>query len=131
MGVDQDVSTLRVSFDGARIFVQFTDMDGNVRLQTIANPARANKDAQPRLPGDPGVTAEMLDNCQAHASNLLTLEVLVQNRRKDKKPVLVFGGQSHVVSFGKSTQDVLKGKTIIDGVTTFQLERYVPRCTVR
>ncbi|TFK94082.1 hypothetical protein K466DRAFT_22946 [Polyporus arcularius HHB13444] len=91
-------------------------------LQLLANPTRANKDAHPRLPGDPGVTLDDLDNCNAHASNLLTLQVLVQNRRKDKKTGLVIGSQSRVVSFGKSTEDVLKGKTTVDGVTTFRLD---------
>ncbi len=76
------------------------------------------------------MTLENLDNCNAHASNLLTLQVLVQNRRKDKKTVLVIGSQSRVVSFGKSTEDVLKGKTIVDGVTTFRLDGYVAECIV-
>ncbi len=58
----------------------------------------------------------------AAKQNLTTLHVLVQNRRKDSVPVLLFGGRAQVVTKPSGTKDALRGRmmgTDSDDVTTF------------
>ena len=45
-----------------------------------------------------------------HAINLLTFEVLVQNRRRDKEPVLIFGSRSLVISHARTAHQVMAGR---------------------
>ncbi|KAI0714253.1 hypothetical protein C8T65DRAFT_806224 [Cerioporus squamosus] len=97
----------------------------NCELQLLANPKRFTKDSQAKLPGDPGITREDLAKYKAHSSNLLTLQVLVQNRRKDGEKALVFGAQSRVVSYGNTMDQLMRGKTsvLVESVTEFKIEQ--------
>ncbi len=97
------------------------------RLQLLANPKRFTKDSKAKLPGDPGITREDLAKYKAHASNLLTLQVLVQNRRKDGEKALVFGAQSRVISYGNTMDELMRGKTsvLVESVTDFKIEQWV------
>ncbi|TFK94081.1 hypothetical protein K466DRAFT_510485 [Polyporus arcularius HHB13444] len=97
----------------------------NCELQLLANPKRFTKDSKAKLPGDPGITREDLAKYKAHASNLLTLQVLVQNRRKDGEKALVFGAQSRVISYGNTMDELMRGKTsvLVESVTDFKIEQ--------
>ncbi|PIL35613.1 hypothetical protein GSI_02341 [Ganoderma sinense ZZ0214-1] len=55
----------------------------------------------------------------AAKQNLTTLHVLVQNRRKDNVPVLLFGGLAQVVTKASGTKDALRGRMPDDDITTF------------
>lgn len=77
--------------------------------------------------GDPRYTARMermLNEprklAPAAKQNLTTLHVLVQNRRKDNVPVLLFGGCAQVVTKASGTKDALRGRMgAEDDITTF------------
>ena len=44
------------------------------------------------------------------SENLLALAILVQNRRKDRQPILVSGAGAAVLPFDIAVDDILKGK---------------------
>ncbi|KAI1797211.1 hypothetical protein LXA43DRAFT_983264 [Ganoderma leucocontextum] len=46
---------------------------------------------------------------KAHTSNLLTLQLLVQNRRKDGLPAIIFGALSQVITLAKPMEAVYRG----------------------
>ncbi|KAI0749331.1 hypothetical protein C8Q80DRAFT_1269228 [Daedaleopsis nitida] len=56
--------------------------------------------------------------------NLLTLSVLVQNRRKDKMKILMFPARTQLVSFENTSSDVLKGRSEMDKLSTFQVNEH-------
>ena len=62
---------------------------------------------------------------RVYEANLLTLDVLVQNRRKEKEPILVFGSRMQVVSYGSKTGAMARGATLNDNGTTFVHDRCV------
>ncbi len=69
-----------------------------------------------------------LETMRAHracARSILTLRVLVQNRRKDKTPILVFASQSQVLSLPSSTAAVQRGagQHEYNGIATFNLDK--------
>ncbi|TFK94086.1 hypothetical protein K466DRAFT_658079 [Polyporus arcularius HHB13444] len=92
-------------------------------LQTLANPLRPIKDPLEynrrdiRMLEDPNLGVKY----KARTRNLLTLQVLVQNRRKDGKPVVVFGARTRVLTSETPTvtQNVLNGRTEADRITIF------------
>lgn len=55
----------------------------------------------------------------AAKQNLTTLHLLLQNRRKDNVPVLVFGGLTQVVTKPSGTKDALRGRRADDDVMMF------------
>ena len=59
---------------------------------------------------------------EAFTRNVLTLSVLVQNRRTDKKKVLVFASRAQLVSYGDTSDAFLKGRTEVDNLSTFTHE---------
>ncbi len=62
---------------------------------------------------------EIIRANNACGRTLLTLRVLVQNRRKDKTPILVFGARAQLVSMASSTTAVLKGAPQCDNTLKF------------
>ncbi|KAI0649149.1 hypothetical protein C8Q79DRAFT_1102149 [Trametes meyenii] len=52
--------------------------------------------------------------------SLITVSVLVQNRRKDSTPILIFGARTQITSHGEAAKDVIEGRTEKDTVSTFQ-----------
>ena len=63
---------------------------------------------------------------KAFTRNLLTLSVLVQNRRKDKTKVLVFGARTQLVTFGHMSDDIIRGRAEVDKLSTFEYRGYAP-----
>ncbi len=53
---------------------------------------------------------EVAGQHRIYTSCLLTLNILVQNRRKDKAPAMVFGALAHILSFAHSFEDCMKGE---------------------
>ena len=81
------------------------------RLNPPVYPLRPQRDGAEtrrrlqRAEADPATSLKY----RAHANSLLTLQVLVQNRRKDGKPVMIFGAQSQVIVCADGIDCVLKG----------------------
>ena len=70
----------------------------------------------------PGTDIVLLgEKHKAFTRNLLTLSVLVQNRRKDKMKILVFPARTQLVSFGNTSSDVMKGRSEVDKLSTFKV----------
>ena len=70
-----------------------------------------------------GVAAEKISFARSRkiwARSLLTLSVLVQNRRKDKKRILTFAAQAQIVSYNNTVEDVMRGRGEGDNMFTFQ-----------
>ncbi|EIW61127.1 uncharacterized protein TRAVEDRAFT_46351 [Trametes versicolor FP-101664 SS1] len=63
---------------------------------------------------------------KACARSLLTLRVLVQNRRKDKTPILVFASRAQVLCLAPSTDAVQNGTAECDNLVAFSQDD-VPR----
>lgn len=60
--------------------------------------------------------------------SLLTLRILVQNRRKEKTPILVFGSRAQVLSKASSTDAVQRGRTVGENMVIFTQDgRVLPR----
>ncbi|RDX57343.1 hypothetical protein OH76DRAFT_1476752 [Lentinus brumalis] len=57
---------------------------------------------------------------RVYAHCILTLKVLVQNRRKDRQNILVLAGNSHVVSTVESFSEIMKGHLEADPIHTFE-----------
>lgn len=62
---------------------------------------------------------EIIRANKTYGRALLTLRVLVQNRRKEKTPILVFGSHAQVLSKVSSTDAVQRGRTPCDNVILF------------
>ncbi|KAI0714258.1 hypothetical protein C8T65DRAFT_828789 [Cerioporus squamosus] len=92
-------------------------------LQTLASPLRPIKNPlehmrrERRMLQDPSLVVKH----KAYIPNLLTLQVLVQNRRKDGKPVAMFGARTRVLTSEAPmvTHNVLNGRTQADRITVF------------
>ncbi|KAL1937054.1 hypothetical protein VTO73DRAFT_15146, partial [Trametes versicolor] len=56
---------------------------------------------------------------RAYSCSLLSLRILVQNRRKDDAPILVFSSRAQMVVKASSTEAVQRGKTDCDNAVTF------------
>ncbi|RDX57333.1 hypothetical protein OH76DRAFT_31352 [Lentinus brumalis] len=54
--------------------------------------------------------------------NLLTLAVVVQNRRKDKKPIVVFAGRTRVVTKPGADHAVTQAKSDLEDITSYEEE---------
>lgn len=68
---------------------------------------------------------ETMRTHKAYAQSLLSLRILVQNRRKDRIPILVFASRAQVLSLASSTVAVQRGisKGERDNVATFTLDK--------
>ena len=73
------------------------------------------------LKGDPAEAKKY----GSYTRSLLSLRVLVQNRRKDKAKALIFGAQAQAISHAETVEIVMKGKREGDRIFTFQSARYV------
>lgn len=62
---------------------------------------------------------------KAAARSLLGLNVLVQNRRKDKEPVLLFASRAQAVSHPSLTTAVLRGTAQRDNLVKFTKDKWV------
>ncbi|TFK94049.1 hypothetical protein K466DRAFT_477419 [Polyporus arcularius HHB13444] len=60
------------------------------------------------------------EKSKAFTRNLLTLSILVQNRRKDDMKVLVFGSRIQLVSLASTKDAFVKGRPEVDKFHTFQ-----------
>ncbi|EIW57518.1 uncharacterized protein TRAVEDRAFT_48557 [Trametes versicolor FP-101664 SS1] len=69
---------------------------------------------------------EIVHTYKTAERSLLDLRVLVQNRRKDKTPILVFGSRAQVLSEPSSTSAVLRGAAEGDNNVKFMQDK-VPR----
>ena len=68
----------------------------------------------------PGTDIVLLgEKHKAFTRNILTLSVLVQNRRKDNSKVLVFGARVQLVSFPSTTEAFRVGRSEMDRFHTF------------
>ncbi|KAI0368593.1 hypothetical protein BV20DRAFT_968945, partial [Pilatotrama ljubarskyi] len=66
---------------------------------------------------------EDLKNVKKHKAflaNLLGVAVLVQNRRKDGRPMTVYGARTQVVCLSHKVEQVMQGKTEADKIATFE-----------
>lgn len=61
----------------------------------------------------------------SYTRSLLSLRVLVQNRRKDKQKVLILGAQTQAISYEDVVELVMKGKREGDRIFDFTSARYV------
>lgn len=68
---------------------------------------------------------EIIRTNRAYGRSLLTLRVLVQNRRKETTPILVFGARAEVLSKVSSTDAVQRGATECDNTVVFAEEGQV------
>lgn len=62
---------------------------------------------------------QIMRDHRATARSLLSLRVLVQNRRKDKTPILVFGSRAQVLSLPSSTSAMRQGRTELNNIVMF------------
>ncbi len=62
------------------------------------------------------------DQSKAFMRNLLTLSILVQNRRKDKTKVLVFGSQTQLVTLATTVDVLRRGRSTsnMEGIHMFE-----------
>ena len=65
---------------------------------------------------------------KAFTRNLLSLSVLVQNRRKDKTKILVYAARTQLVSYANTREDLRKGRAEKDKFSTFSAQGCVRRC---
>lgn len=73
---------------------------------------------------------EIIRDNRAYGRTLLTLRILVQNRRKEKTPILVFGARAQVLIKVSSTDAVQRGRTEADNMVVFIKDgRVLPRMT--
>ncbi|PIL35663.1 hypothetical protein GSI_02393 [Ganoderma sinense ZZ0214-1] len=75
-------------------------------LSTLAYPMCPQNDGDIQLylsdaEADPATSLQY----KAHASSLLTLQVLVQNRRKDGRPTIIFGAQSELITSAEAIDE--------------------------
>ena len=62
---------------------------------------------------------------RASARSLLCLRILVQNRRKSKEPILVFGSRAQVVAYPSLAILMLNGLAEGDNIVPFSKDGYV------
>lgn len=60
---------------------------------------------------------------QTCGRSLLSLRVLVQNRRKEKMPILLFASRAQALILPSSTSAVLQGTAEGDNIVQFMLDR--------
>ncbi|KAI0714257.1 hypothetical protein C8T65DRAFT_806235 [Cerioporus squamosus] len=82
-----------------------------------------NKDRKERIARGPDNGRGTIRKHKASARSLLGLRVLVQNRRKDNQPILVFGSRMQVVSYGSMTAAMARGSTISENGGAFVSDR--------
>lgn len=98
------------------------------RLQSLADSLDPTelRDRQKRMMAGGGAASrQMLRTHKASARSLLGLRVLVQNRRKDKTPILVFGSRAQVLSQPSLTSAVLRGTAEGDNLVKFMRDKSV------
>ncbi|RDX57337.1 hypothetical protein OH76DRAFT_1451320 [Lentinus brumalis] len=78
-----------------------------------------NKDRKERIAGGADKGRGTIRRYKAAVRSHLGLRVLVQNRRKDNQPILVFGSRMQVVSHGSMTVAMSRGSTISDNGGAF------------
>ena len=101
-------------------------------LTASLNPAHDKfDDRQMRIARGPDNGRDMIRRHKAAARSLLPLRILVQNRRKEKEPILVFGSRMQVVSYGSKTGAMARGATPNDNSTTFARDRCVSSSNLR
>lgn len=61
---------------------------------------------------------------KAAINNLLDLRVLVQNRRKDRASVLIYGSRMQVSSYASTTGAVLRGASQVDNMVKYTRDRW-------
>ncbi|EJF64993.1 hypothetical protein DICSQDRAFT_167141 [Dichomitus squalens LYAD-421 SS1] len=66
---------------------------------------------------------DVIRDYKAAPHSLLNLSVLVQNRRKEKGAVLVFGSRAQAVSYGSTADVVLRGTAKGDNIAKFTRDR--------
>ena len=86
-----------------------TDKSPSYSLQTLLEPFFLDRSKQQSdwYRSDRG--RETIRTHKAALNTLLSLRVLVQNRRKQNIPILVYGSQAQVVSLPSGTQKVRQG----------------------
>lgn len=83
------------------------------------------------LAGTPASASyQIIRDNRAYGRTLLTLRILVQNRRKDKSSILVFGARAQLLSKVSSTDAVQRGRTDADNMVVFTKDgRVLPPMT--
>ncbi|PIL35614.1 hypothetical protein GSI_02342 [Ganoderma sinense ZZ0214-1] len=66
---------------------------------------------------------DLIGKYKAAAHSLLTLSVLVQNRRKEKGPILVFASRTQVVSYPSTFSAIMSGTAQGDNIVKYTRER--------
>ncbi|KAI0359911.1 hypothetical protein OH77DRAFT_877976 [Trametes cingulata] len=67
-----------------------------------------------------GADLKTVKKHKAFLANLLSVAVLVQNRRKDGRAMTVYGARTQVVCFPDKVQEVMRGRVEGDRVATFE-----------
>ncbi|OJT10745.1 hypothetical protein TRAPUB_12739 [Trametes pubescens] len=90
-------------------------MDGQLEclMDTLDPEALGNRYVRTMTGTAASASHEIIRANRAYGRSLLTLRVLVQNRRKEKTPILVFGSRAQVLSKVSSTDAVQRGRTEI------------------
>lgn len=91
-------------------------------LSALAAPPSAT--VKNKIASGPDKGRAVIRTHKAAANSLLGLLVLVQNRRKDKERILVFGSQIQVVSYPSLNSAVLHGTAQGDNIAKFTRDRY-------
>ena len=68
---------------------------------------------------------DLIGRYKAAAHSLLTLSVLVQNRRKEKNPILVFGSRAQIVCYPSTFSAMMNGTAEGDNLVKYTRNRYV------
>ncbi|KAI0368589.1 hypothetical protein BV20DRAFT_998254 [Pilatotrama ljubarskyi] len=78
---------------------------------------------QERMAKDAAAGRQIMRTHKAAARSLLGMSVLVQNRRKDKTPILLFASRAEVVSQPSMTEAVMRGTAQGDKIDKFTKDR--------
>ena len=96
-------------------------------LQSFTDPISPEhssySDRQERIASGPDNGRTIIRTHKAAARSLIGLRVLVQNRRKDKEPILVYGSRVQVVGFPSLTSNLLGGTSEGDNIAKFTKDR--------
>ncbi|TBU38121.1 hypothetical protein BD309DRAFT_1012691 [Dichomitus squalens] len=112
--------------DGVGCWVSVTgriDCDLGALSETVDLAADPQKRQIQMATSGPNNGIDIIRDYKAAAHSILNLSVLVQNRRKEKGAVLVFGSCAQVVSYGSTADIVLRGTAKGDNIVKFTRDR--------
>ncbi|OJT10916.1 hypothetical protein TRAPUB_12572, partial [Trametes pubescens] len=101
-------------------------LECDLHALTDSMDSKQNRDRRERVSDGGAANRQIIRTHKAAAHSLLGLRVLVQNRRKDKTPILVFGSRAQVLSQPSLTSAVLRGTAEGDNLVKFTRDK-VPR----